>query len=1045
MIPGIPRPNAMRAPMPPSLPPGLHESLITAQVEAALEALAAAGHPVERTTQQLDWLDDALARHVGAALHHALVGLGKDIDARRSLVERVLAAVDPTLLPGAAPLATREALTWVGPAGPGLAAPTPPPRPEHGLVHPSLLFNGAQDVSLVHELQRELASADAVDAIVSFLRWTGLRLLKPELQAFLDRGGVFRLVTSTYVGATEARAVEALVDMGARVRVAYEEQGTRLHAKAWLFRRRSGLSTAYIGSSNLSHSALTDGAEWNVRVTERVTPAVLERFSQAFEQVWIATTADFERTAADAARLRSSLRRAGTDPDPQAPLLLVDVAPRAHQERVLDALAAERAHGHVRNLVVSATGTGKTWVAAFDYARLRGAGQVRSLLFVAHRKEILLQTRLVFRTVLRDPGFGELLVDGHVPERGQHVFASVQSLRGARATRLDPDAFDMVVVDEFHHAAAPTYAALLERLAPRFLLGLTATPERADGQSVLGWFGHRVAAELRLWDALDEGLLAPFHYFGVHDPTSAEGAWRRGRLDLGVLDGLYTADDLRARAVVAAVGRYVGDPGRMRALGFCVGVGHAQRMARAFSESGLPALAVHGGTPGTERAAALRALRDGTVRALFTVDVFNEGVDIPEADTVLMLRPTQSATIFLQQLGRGLRRHATKPQLTVLDFVGHVHDDFRFDVRYQALLGGTRRQVQRAIERGFPRLPPGCAIQLEEQARALVLGGLQRQLRGGGWRRLVDDLGRLGPDTDLPAFLEQSGAGLEDVFVPASARSWSALRRAAGFEARAELPGEARLRKAVGRMLHVDDDERLDAWSRWLRAPHAPRLDGLPARQRALATMLLVALGDARRPIAEHQLELDRLWSFPVVRDELVALLGVLRDRVRAVTRPLAGAPIAVHGTYTRAELVAAWGAAAKGRLRASREGVLYVEHAQTDLLFINLDKSDDAFTPSIRYADYPLGPRRFHWESQNHTHPDTPVGRRYIEGRGAVVLFVRERPKDDRNESIPLTCLGPARCVEHGGGRPMQVVWELDHAMPAWVLQRGRALGLGA
>jgi superfamily II DNA or RNA helicase len=1026
---------------------GLHEALITQAVDRVLADLEEQGRPFERTKQQLDWLDDALTRHVADHLHRLLGALKKDdLEGRVALVSRALRALDADLLPDEVPLPSREALTWVAPPASGLADPRPPARPEHGLVHPSLLFNGSQDVSLVHELRRELASADAVDAVVSFLRWTGFRLLEPQLRAFLERGGELRLVTSTYVGATEARAVHALVKMGARVRVAYEEQGTRLHAKAWLFRRRSGLSTAYIGSSNLSHSALTDGAEWNVRVTQTITPAVVERFAQAFEQMWVATAPDFELGEEQEMRLAVSLRRARReDREDSPPMLLLDVAPRTHQERVLDALAAERAHGHLRNLVVSATGTGKTWVAAFDYARLREAGSVKTLLFVAHRKEILTQTRLVFRTVLRDPAFGELLVDGHRPERGQHVFASVQSLRGAKLAGLDPDAYDMVVVDEFHHAAAPTYTALLERVRPRVLLGLTATPERADGQSILGWFEHRVAAEIRLWDALDEGLLVPFHYFGVHDPTSAETAWRRGKLDLGVLDGLYGADDVRARKVVDAVARYVGTPGSMRALGFCVGVGHAQRMARAFNEAGLSARAVHGGTPREERAAAVRALRDGSVRVLFTVDLFNEGVDIPEADTVLMLRPTQSATIFLQQLGRGLRRHRDKPQLTVLDFVGHVHADFRFDVRYQALVGGTRKQVCDAIERGFPRLPPGCAIQLEEQAQELVLGSLRRQLRAGGWRRLVQDLERLGPGTGLAGFLDQTGAELTDVFVPAGARSWSSLRRAAGFESRPEQPGEAKLRKSVARMTHVDDDARLDAWTRWLRRDRAPRLAALPAAERALATMLMATLGDARRLVTEHQDELDRLWSFGVIRDELVELLAVLRDRVRHVTEPLGDVPVAVHAAYTRAELVAAWGAVAKGRLRASREGVLFVEDANTDLMFINLDKSDDVFTPSIRYADYPLGPRRFHWESQNNTGPATPVGRRYVEGGSRVVLFVRERPKDARGESIPLTCLGPARCVEHGGAKPMQIVWELEHALPPWVLQQGRALGLGA
>lgn len=1033
--------------MPQPLAAGLHESLITEAVAAALEALKEEGRHHQTLTQQLDWLDEALAHHVALALRRRLADLGPDVAPRTDLVRAVLGTIDASLLPHAAPTPTRDALTWVAPEDTGLARPAPPPRPEHGLVHPSLLFNGAGDISLVHELRRELASADRVDAIVSFLRWSGLRLLREPIQALLDRGGVFRIITSTYVGATEARAVEELVRMGAQVRVAYEEQGTRLHAKAWLFRRHSGLTTAYIGSSNLSLSALTDGAEWNVRVTQRVTPAVVERFAQAFEQLWAQTGADLTTQDSDTQRLHRSLRRArrSREDDGPAAVLLVDVAPRPHQARVLDALATERVHGHWRNLVVAATGTGKTWVAAFDYARLREARQVHSLLFVAHRKEILQQTLLVFRTVLREPGFGELLVDGQVPEHGHHVFASVQSLGRGRVQQLDPTAYDVVVVDEFHHAAAPTYDAVLQHLRPKVLLGLTATPERADGQSVLSWFDHRIAAELRLWDALDEGLLAPFHYFGVYDAGSAERAWRRGRLDYGVLDGMYEADDLRARKVVAAVGRYVGNPSTMRALGFCVGVGHARRMARAFNEAGLPSRAVHGGTPRAGRAEALRGLQDGTLRALFTVDLFNEGVDIPRADTVLMLRPTQSATVFLQQLGRGLRRHPDKPQLTVLDFVGHVHQDFRFDVRYQAIVGGTTKQVIDCIARGFPRLPAGCSIQLEAQARDLVLGELRRQLRGGGWRRLVADLERLPQDTSLAQFLHATGAELADVFVPASSKSWSALRRAAGVETRPERPDEGRLRKSVARLTHIDDAERLDTWRQWLRAPEPPRLDTLSPRQRALATMLLASLGNQRRPIAEHSQELARIWAFAAVRDELIELLDVLEDGLRHVTSPLPGAPIALHATYTRAELVAAFGAVTKGKLRVSREGVLYVPEANTDLLFINLDKSDSVFKPSIRYADYPLGPRRFHWESQNHTHPDTAVGKRYIAGTSKVILFVRSRPRDHRRESLPFTCLGPARCVDHGGGRPMQVVWELDSPMPSWVLQEGRALGLGA
>lgn len=1019
---------------------GLHEALVTHGVREVLDALTAKGTPWQVERQSLDWLDDALSRHVVVLLRRTLADLGGDVTARVALVERLLTTLaegaDPVVeVPADLPTVGRDALTWVGPEKVGLAAPVAPPRPEHGLVQPSLLFNGSGDISLFHELEREIASADRIDAIVSFLRFSGFRILEPALRRFQERGGELRLITSTYTGATEARAVTELCDVG-RVRVAWEEDGTRLHAKAWLFHRSSGLSTAYVGSSNLSRSALVDGAEWNVRATQAITPAVVERFVAAFDQLWASLDPDFDPVN-DLDRLVRALSR---DDRATIPFLRVDASPKPHQVQVLDALEAERAHGHTATLVVAATGTGKTWVAAFDYRALRASGRADRLLFVAHRKRILEQSLGVFRTVLQDPGFGELLVDGLVPVRGTHVFASIQSLGSWHPAQDD---FDVVIVDEFHHAAAKTYAELLEQLKPRFLVGLTATPERADGKSVFRFFSDRVASEVRLWEALDANLLAPFHYFGVHDPTSAETAWTRGRLDPAALDRLYTGDDLRARRILEAVGRYVADPRRMKAIGFCVGKGHAEVMAGTFRDAGIAAGVLHSDVPSSDRNELLDGLANGALQVLFTVDLLNEGVDVPSVDTVLFLRPTESATVFLQQLGRGLRKNAGKSHLTVLDFVGHVHNEYRYDVRYRALLGGTRKDAVDAVERGFPRLPAGCAMVLEEQARDVVLASVRRFADSARWKLLVDDLRPLPASTGLAAFLRQADAELEDVYQPVRGRTWTVLRRDAGHERRAEGDGEVVVRRRLSRLLHVDDDQRLRTWSAWLRRPEAPRMDGLEAEEQGLARMLFAALGDRRRLLAELDQELAGIWAFAAVREEAAELFDVLLDRVRHRTLPVEGLPVAVHGTYTRAEVVAAYGAVAKGRLRESREGPMYVESARTHVLFVTLDKSDEAFRPSIRYADYPISATRFHWESQNHTHDGTAVGRAYVEheARGDdVVLFVRERPEDARG-ATPFTCLGRARYVSHVGGRPMQIVWALDAPMPGWVLAQGRVV----
>ena len=744
-------------------------------------------------------------------------------------------------------------------------------------------------------------------------------------------------------------------------------------------------------------------------------PEVIERFAATFEQYWQEPEFEDYTPRRDSERLDRALSRqrgdAGTD-DGTPLSLLVDVAPKPHQAVALEALEAERLRGHHRNLVVAATGTGKTWIAAFDFKRLRDQGAGLSLLFVAHRDEILRQSQQVFQLVLREPGFGERLVGGERPRAGRHVFASVQSL-ASRIDEIDPDDFDVVIVDEFHHAAAASYERLLSRLRPKFLLGLTATPERADGQSVLQWFDGRIASESRLWDALDQGLLCPFHYFGVNDETDLSAVrFERGRYVPGDLDNVLTGDHVRALRIRQAVEEFVTDPHQMRALGFCAGVGHAHFMARQFTGFGYPAVALDAGTPRGDRRSALAGLRRGDLRAVFAVDLFNEGVDLPEVDTVLMLRPTESATVFLQQLGRGLRWAEGKRVLTVLDFVGQVRREYRYDVRYRALLGGTRHQVRRAVEADFPLLPPGCALKLDRIAKETVLRNLKEAVRSAR-ARLADDLRALGPETRLRGFMEGAGVELEDIYArPASGHCFVELRRRAGF---GQSAVEGTLLKAIGRLIHVDDLERLEAWRDLLAGEHSGGGAGLEDRRYRLGLMLFALLGGRRQPIDKAGQVLERIRESGELRDEIGDLLDVLADRIRTVSQlldPTGEVPLASHATYTLGEIVAAHGHTDKrGALVFPQGGVLWNEATRTDLLFVTLEKSDRDYSPTTRYADYPISPTLFHWESQNTASPDTPTGRRYVNqpDQGTnVILFVRERKKDGRGETLPYHCLGP-------------------------------------
>ena len=314
------------------------------------------------------------------------------------------------------------------------------------------------------------------------------------------------------------------------------------------------------------------------------------------------------------------------------------------------------------------------------------------------------------------------------------------------------------------------------------MLGLTATPERADGLPILDWFEGRISAELRLWDAIDQHRLVPFVYYGIHDSLDLrEIPWRRGRgYDVEGLTNVYTADDAWARLVLRQLEQHVDRIEDIRCLGFCVSIEHARFMARVFNEAGVSATAVWGESSAEERDGALEALRRGEINILFSVDLFNEGVDLPKVDTLLLLRPTDSATLFLQQLGRGLRRSKGKHSCLVLDFVGQHRREFRFDQRLRALLGGSRKHVERQVEEGFPFLPAGCHMELDRESSEIVLESIRRAVPSR-WDAKAEELRRLRKEGrgDLAAFLEDSGLELEDVY--AGTKSWSDLQEDCGW------------------------------------------------------------------------------------------------------------------------------------------------------------------------------------------------------------------------------------------------------------------------
>lgn len=546
------------------------------------------------------------------------------------------------------------------------------------------------------------------------------------------------------------------------------------------------------------------------------------------------------------------------------------------KSNILDKLEAERTvRGYNRNLVVAATGTGKTVISALDYKRFcrQHPGQPCRLLFVAHREEILKQSMYTFRAVLKDANFGNLFVGSHKADSIDHLFISIQTFNSQDfTTKTDADFYDYIVVDEFHHAAAPTYQKLLVYYQPQILLGLTATPERMDGKSILDYFGRRIAAEIRLPEAIDRKLLCPFQYFGVTDTVDLSSLkWRTGGYDKNELSNLYTFSGLvaerRADLVVNSILKYVTDINEVKGLGFCVSIEHARFMADYFNAHGVPSMALTGDSPDEERNAAKQRLVSGEIRFIFVVDIYNEGVDIPEVNTVLFLRPTESLTVFLQQLGRGLRMAENKECLTVLDFIGQANKKYNFEEKFAALLSNTTRSVSREIKEGFLSAPKGCYIQLEKIAARYVLDNICASYdRTSG---LVARAASFTEDTGLPLTLGNllDYYHLDPRAIYSKKLCFGRLCVRAGMVSDFTEPLEETMTRAFMRFSVVDS-------RRWIRflLNLLPRLDNTdfaalsPAEQRMLQMFYVTVWGKA----AEH-------WDDESVLDNLYSRKGNFR------------------------------------------------------------------------------------------------------------------------------------------------------------------------
>lgn len=925
-------------------------------------------------------------------------------------------------------------------------------RPSIALSDLGLLTNSRSGLSAGSELRKELPSADKVMILMAFVKKAGIAHIEKQLAALRDRKIEVRLITSVYMAGTQAEALDRLVnEFNVKVKVSYDADVIRLHAKAWLIERETGFSTAIIGSSNMSDSAMASGVEWNVRMSSIASPEVLDQFRIAFETFWNSTSFKEYIPDRDRPTLDNALKFANPSSSRDETFNFIpnlEVEARRHQSKMLEDLSFEReVHLRHRNLIVAATGTGKTVLAALDYQRLQKNLGIRPrLLFIAHRKEILKQALNTYRAVLKDKNFGELYVDGQVPGNWKHIFASVQSLSSRDIENFNGDAFEIVVIDEFHHATATTYKKIIDHLKPVELLGLTATPERSEGLRVQDEFfdGH-IASELRLWDAMDQGLLTPFEYFGIGEEKSVVDYsaidWSGGRYQTSSLSKAVTGNDLRDHLVLREIENHVDDPRKMRALVFCVDVNHANYVAEMLANKrGIKAVPITGTTNPADRERALMDLRDGRIQAITSVDVLNEGVDIPEVDTIIMLRPTESSVIFIQQLGRGLRKSFNKSAVTVLDFIGLHRADFRIDKKLGAIVGQSRRELKEQVEKGFPNLPTGISISLDNVAQDYVINNLKEQLTLG-LKKITSEVRALGT-LSLTEFIEKSGISLSEIL---DRSSWTEICIDAGLLRGVVLSDHDRnLVSRSKRLSHIDDSIRVDGFLKILQEGF-PKWESASEFERRLVSMLFWNLfPDAKLPNLVEAESFEEAFSTlklsTIATDEYRQVLEAAKLNFKRLT-PLIKfrkieSPLCSHASYSRDELLGALGWASLenspiiGRATKTRKskghqvGASYLADIELDLLFINLIKEESKFSISTRYHDYALTPEIFCWDSQNSASQDAGDGARYINQKASghdVLLAMREK---SNGGSFKL--LGLADFVSANGNKPIRIQWKL-------------------
>lgn len=920
-------------------------------------------------------------------------------------------------------------------------------------------------------LKFELMTSDGADFMVSFLRFSGLQILLKPIEELAKRGKKVRIITSFYLNITEAKALKKLLELP-NVEVKIIQTGNEsFHTKAYLFHRESGFNSIIIGSSNISKSALVNGHEWNVKIPDSAYLPIYKQGKEKFNNLWNSPEC---LSLSDDLITQYELHSNNAKKEYIKPFKVAEentrtlydasiIQPNAMQRDALSALEQTREIGKTKGVVIAATGTGKTYLSAFDVKNFNP----NRMLFLAHREDILVKSKETFKTVFNtEEHFG--ILSGNVKEQYQpYLFATVQTLsRDNVLNTFDPDYFDYIVIDEFHHAQASTYLKVINHFNPKFLLGLTATPERLDGQDVLQLCDYNVVYEIRLRDALEAELLAPFHYFGVADDTVDYEA-------IKIKNGFYDETELmhalktekRVEYVISTINKYSYSGDKLICLGFCSSIEHAKFMSEEFNVRGFVTTYLTGEHGPVERKETISKLEDenNSLQIIFTVDIFNEGIDIPNLNLVLFLRPTESPTIFIQQLGRGLRKSSNKEFVTILDFIGNYQKSFVVPL---ALSGHTNHNgfdkdsLRVAVQHEFADLPGGAYVDLDPVTQKRILEKID-SIRLDSiavikdlYNQFKKDLGRSPKITD---FLYAEKAPNINFFLN-KFKSWVGTKQ--------KMNDIEEYDQAV-----IDNEylyevlERIESYYP-IKWPYEFIILELALEKRSITFEdiakiiknrfgILIEISDHKSLIIRAMKRLSEsfkkfTWCFGQIDNEIFIVeesffqidqlsktqvkerieYGIIQYRRMYQPQHLLkqNERLVKYQNYTRNDLIFLF--EAQVQEGTWREGVSRVGNQYC--LFINLNKHDK-IDDHLKYHDYFMDPMNFHWQSQNQTTHESTRGQDYIHHKERDIhihLFVRKFT-EMHGMTLPFTYLGEIDYVSSKGNSPMNIHWRLQAPVP--------------